>query len=334
MTSHGKMFLIEGPEGREMEIPVSVVRKTDPYPRFEDVTSLRRYYEQEGYVVVRELLPGALCDAAREAFSAEVKPYPGFIYRQALANPEKHIFTEHGYMLNSILNIQDLPMSRFGKFRERGLALLTHPRLQQIVAAILGEPGKLVQSMYFEGNPITWAHQDTYYLDAMEIGRMTAVWVAVEDIHPGAGRFFIYPGSHKIDMARNRQELDIAFHHDRYKSLVLDVIREHKLECRGPALNRGDALFWSSKTIHGSLKTTRPEHSRSSLTAHFIPTSMEFLQWQTRIKPLHLKDINGVMVHCPKDQNRWHNRLIMALETSFPKTFQTAKKLVVKALLR
>jgi len=334
MTPLSKMFLIEGPEGQQIKIPVSVVRKTDPYPLYEDVTRLRQYYEQEGYVVVRDLLPGALCDATREAFLAEVKPYPGFIYRQALANPEKHTFTEHGYMLNSILNIQDLPMSRFRNFRETGLALLTHHRLQKIVVAIFGEPGKLVQSMYFEGNPITWPHQDTYYLDAAEIGRMTAVWVAVEDIHPGAGRFFIYPGSHKIDMVRNRQEFDIAFHHDRYKSLVLDVIRENKLECRAPALNKGDALFWSSKTIHGSLKTTQPEHSRSSLTAHFIPRSMEFLQWQTRIKPLHLKDINGVMVHCPKDQNRWHNRLIMALETSFPKTFQMAKKLVVKALLR
>ena len=155
MTAHGKTFPIEGPEGRQIAIPVSVARKTDPYPPFEDVKSIRQYYEQEGYVIVLELLPAKVCDAAREAFSAEVKPYPGFIYRQAQANPEKHIFTEHGYMLNSILNIQDLPMSRFGKFREKGLALLTHPKLQTIVAAILGEPGKLVQSMYFEGNPIT-----------------------------------------------------------------------------------------------------------------------------------------------------------------------------------
>src|SRR5437870_11290419 len=227
MTAQGKMFPIEGPEGRQIEIPVSVVRNTDPYPPCEDAAGLRRYYEQEGYVVVRELLPGDLCDGAREAFSAEVKPYPGFSYRKALANPEKHVFTGHGYMLNSILNIQDLPMSRFGKFREKGLALLTHYRLQQIVAAILGEPGKLVQSMYFEGNPITCPHQDTYYLEAAEIVRMTAVSVAVEAIHPGAGRVFIYPVSHKIDMTRNTQEFDIAFHHDRYKSLVLDVIREH-----------------------------------------------------------------------------------------------------------
>src|SRR3989442_13798245 len=132
-------------------------------------------------------------------------------------------------MLNSILNIQDLPMTRFGNFREKGLALLTHPRLQTIVAAILREPGKLVQSMYFEGNPITWPHQDTYYLDAAELGRMTAGWGAGGEIHPGAGRFFIFPGSHKINMVTNRQEFDTAFHPDRSKSLRLTGIREHKL---------------------------------------------------------------------------------------------------------
>jgi phytanoyl-CoA hydroxylase len=328
------MFRIEGPDGRPIEIPFSVVRKTDPYPPFEDIKRIRQYYEQEGYVVVRELLPAEFCDAAREAFAAEVKPYRGFIYRQASANPENHIFSAHGYMLNSILNIQDLPSSCMGNFRGKGLALLTHHRLQKIVSVILGEPGKLVQSMYFEGNPVTWPHQDTYYLDAAEIGRMTAVWVAVEDIRPGAGRFFVYPGSHKIEMPRNGKDFDIAFHHDRYKSLVRDVIREHKLECRAPALNKGDALFWSSKTIHGSLQTTQSEFTRSSFTAHFIPESMEFLQWQTRIKPLKLKDIHGVKVHCAKDQNEWNNRLVMWVETRFPSVFQTLKKLVIKLLTR
>ena len=50
--------------------------------------------------------------------------------------------------------------------------------------------------MYFDGNPVTWPHQDIYYLDAEEIGRMTSAWVAVEDIAPDAGRFFVYPKSH------------------------------------------------------------------------------------------------------------------------------------------
>lgn len=45
---------------------------------------------------------------------------------------------------------------------------------------------------------MTWPYQDTYYLDAEEIGRMTAAWIAFEDIAPGARRFFVFPESHLI----------------------------------------------------------------------------------------------------------------------------------------
>src|SRR5262249_6961195 len=155
---------------------------------------------------------------------------------------------------------------------------------------------KVVQSMYFEGNPTTWAHQDTYYLDSADIGRMTAAWIAVEDIKPGAGRFFVYPGSHKIDVARNGGDFDIAFNHDRYKQLVVDLIRRLKLRCHAPALRKGDVLFWAAKTIHGSLETRQPQHSRSSITAHMIPASTDFLQYQTRRRQLRLRVFDGVLV--------------------------------------
>src|SRR3546814_11124767 len=85
---------------------------------------------------------------------------------------------------------------------------MTHPRVQDAVRTIRGEAGKIVQSMYFEGNPATWAHQDSYYLDAEVLGRMVGAWIAVEDIAPGAGRFFIYPGSHRLDVARNGGKVD------------------------------------------------------------------------------------------------------------------------------
>src|SRR2546430_17089029 len=92
------------------------------------------------------------------------------------------------------------------------MSVITHPSLHRRFEAILGEPGKIVQSMYFEGNPKTWAHQDTYYLDSMEIGGMAGAWIAVEDIHPGAGRFFVYSGSHVIEIRKNGGDFGNAFH--------------------------------------------------------------------------------------------------------------------------
>ena len=117
----------------------------------------------------------------------------------------------------------------------------------------------------------------------------------------GAGRFYVYPGSHRIDMEKNGGNFDIAFNHEQYKQLVLDVIDKFDLKCRAPALRKGDVLFWSGKTIHGSLETTTPELSRSSFTAHYIPAKTRFLQFQKRIKTLNLSTINGMQVHTAKD---------------------------------
>lgn len=329
----GGSFPICDAAGIPIRIPANI-EEDFAYFTLDERDDYRRYYVENGYVVVRNVIPRVLCETAMEAFEFEVKQYGGFIYRQTTANPERHVFTKPGYMLNPILNVQSLDSRQFPQFRQAGLDVITHPNVQAIARELLGEPGKLVQSMYFQGNPATWAHQDTYYLDAEQVGRMAAAWFAMEDIAPGAGRFFVYPKSHLIDMAKNGGDFDFAFNHDRYKKLCVDIIRRDRLECRAPALRRGDVLFWSSKTMHGSLETVQPQYSRSSFTAHYIPASLRFLQFQSRIRGLSISKIGGLSVHSPKDLNRPSRRTMFWFETTFPKTFQRAKKLAIKLVTR
>jgi phytanoyl-CoA hydroxylase len=160
---------------------------------------------------------------------------------------------------------------------------------------------------------------------------MAAAWFAVEDIKPGGGRFYIYPRSHLYDVARNSGVYDIAFNHARYKDLVKRAIEDQGFECRAPALSKGDVLFFNAKTIHGSLESPEPQYSRRSFTAHYIPESHRMLQHQSTIKPLQLKCINGMNVNHPKDLSYFSNRTILVIETTFPKSFQLAKRLVTKA---
>ena len=326
-----RRYIITDPLGKTIEIPETAA---DDFAYFDvaDAEGLRSYYEREGYVVVRGLIGPNECDHAQAIFEREVKPTDSFIYRQATANPERHVYTRYGYMLNSILNVQSLDPGRFPEFRKTGTSLITSNRLQAVLGVLFGEPGKLVQSMYFEGNPATWAHQDTYYLDSEHLGAMTAAWIAVEDIKPGAGRFYVYPKSHLYDIAKNRGEFDLGFNHARYKDHVKHVIEEQGFECRAPALSKGDVLFWNGKTIHGSLDTSDPQYSRRSFTAHYIPESHRFLQFQSKITALKLRSINGMNVHHPKDLGSFSNRAILAIETTFPKSFQFAKRLGLKAV--
>jgi phytanoyl-CoA hydroxylase len=232
--------------------------------------------------------------------------------------------------MNPILNFQDVPTKNLGKFREDALAVALNENIKILLTNLFGELPKLMQSMYFEGNTQTWPHQDSYYLDSEKIGSMAAAWFALEDIKPGAGRFFVYPRSHLIDMFKNEGNFDVAFNHERYKKLNREIIEEYNLQCVAPALNKGDVLFWHSKTIHGSLETRQPDFSRSSLTAHYIPESHRFLQFQSKIKQTRMKAFGGWLVNHPKSLDTPRAKAILYFETRFPRSFQFLKWGAVK----
>ena len=326
------MFEIPAPTGDTVSIP-DTPWEDRPYFRSID-TVAHDYLNEEGYVVVRGLLQATDCERIRRAFADEVKPYPGFLYRQTTARAERNQVNAHGHVMNPLVNLQDLDRQRFARLRRHALDAFTAPSVVAALRAVFGEDPKLVQSMYFEGNSATWAHQDTYYLDSERIGTMAAAWFALEDIHPGAGRFYVYARSHRIDLAKNGGDFDVAFHHDRYKKLIVELIRTQRLELRAPALEAGDVLLWNAKTIHGSLPTRGTSNTRQSLTAHYIPCSHRFLSLQSFIRPLRLIEHNGIQVHCPKDQQRLHNRLTLLVESRLPGPFYLAKRLAVKAATR
>jgi len=327
------MFPIPGKAGESLLIPET---RADDQPYFgpHELADASRYLATHGYTVVRGLIPEALCLRSMATFESGVKRYDGYLYRQTTANPELNELTAAGHVINPVLNVQDLATERFLPFRSATLDVLTFAGAQEFLRLHYGEAAKIVQTMYFEGNPATWAHQDTYYLDAEEIGTVVAGWFALEDIRPGAGRFFVYRDSHLVDMRKNGGDFDVAFNHERYKKLVIGIVKERGLQCVAPALARGDVLFWSGKTIHGSLETVDLRSSRSSLTAHYIPESARFLQFQSRVKPLRLRDYNGMAVHHPKALDEASKRAVLKIETTFPRSFRLLKRVAVKAMTR
>ncbi len=332
-TNPGPSHAIESPTGDALLIPASLA-EDQRYFSLDEGEAAAAYYAENGYVVFRGVVPPAMTATARAAWNREMKPHQGYVYRQATGKPEYNNINDRGFVMNPVLNLQDLETRYFTTLKQATLNIFASLPLRRAVMALIGAEPKLVQSMYFEGNNATWAHQDTYYLDSENIGGMVAAWIALEDIQPGAGRFYIYPGSHRINIEKNGGDFDIAFHHDRYKALIIDVIAKYGLECRAPALENGDVLLWNARTIHGSLMTNQPDHSRSSLTAHFIPAVDRFLQFQSRIKRTAMITHNGLPVQTPKNQDRLRHRAMLALETTFPKSYKFARDRAIKLLTR
>lgn len=306
----------------------------DPSFSPHDSDALRRYFEAQGYVVVRGLVPAASCDAARASFASELRPFRGHIYRQTTAAAERHVLSPQGYVLNPILNLQDLSTRFFPEFKRAALEVLTEPAVQAIARNLTGVGAVVVQSMYFDGNPNTQAHQDCYYIDSSRQGALLSAWIALEDIAVGAGRFFVYPGSHRLLLPRNSGSLNLAFSDQGYHPRILDEVRANGLECHAPALRKGDVLFWAACTIHGSLKTLEPQCSRSSITMQIIPADTQLVHFQALTRRLRVRQINGASVHHPKDQDRLRYRALLWAESWFPTPFRLVKRLAIRMLTR
>ena len=328
--------MIELPTPRGLTVRVPESDEEDRSQKFagSDPAAILSFYREQGYVILPGLMPVAKCDEIRRLWEKEIKPSRAFMYRQATAKAERHSLNEKGWVMNPILNLQSVDPLKFGEFRRFATEqILADAALADVFETILEDKPKVVQSMYFEGNSATWEHQDTYYLDSEKIGSMAGAWIALEDIDARAGRFFICPGSHLIELERQNYANNVADHHEDYISEIVSIIRERALGILAPNMSKGDVLFWNSRTIHGSLASQHPEHSRSSITLHAIPAGHRFLQLQNRIKNIRPKEFKGVLIHQPKDLSRPLARCVLRLESWFPTLFYATKGFAIKLSL-
>lgn len=323
------------PRGLPVAVPETAAEDISPKFEVSQAAEIKAYYEENGYVIVKGGIEAAACDQIRALWEREIKPFGGYMYRQATAQVERHKLNDKGWVMNPILNLQSVDPQRFPQFREFGTKqILSHPRLTQAFRTLLGDAPKIVQSMYFEGNSATWEHQDSYYLDSEKLGAMVAGWIAIEDIAAEAGRFFICPKSHKIELIKQQKGNNIADSHEAYIQQVVGRMRALNLEIRAPYLQKGDILFWHAFTIHGSLDSQDEHHSRSSITCHAIPDSHRFLQLHTRVFDLPTDPVQGVKMFRPKDLSKLKNRMVFTVETRFPNAFYAVKKAAVRYVIK
>jgi phytanoyl-CoA hydroxylase len=328
------MIELSTPNGLRVDVPETLEEDPSPHFALEDLEAARRYYDDEGYVVISGLLERSICDELRALWDAEVKPSPRPIYRQATAKLETHTFNANGWVMNPILNLQSLDPRRFGRLRRAAIdKVFNTAPLTRALTGLIGDRPKIVQSMYFEGNSATWEHQDSYYLDSEQIGSMAAAWIALEDIASTAGRFFVCPKSHRLAWERQTSSDNIADKHDVYIAKVVEKYRRSNLAIRAPALKAGEVLFWNAFTIHGSLASQDAHRARSSITCHVIPDAHRFLQLQSRVIDVPSLALEHVSIYAPKDAARFKNRAVAWIEWHFPRLFYWAKASAVKLMV-
>ena len=136
------------------------------------VASCKQIFEREGYVVLRNALPPAVCAEAVDGFLKEVHLDTRALFLRA--EPDRyapHAYTDSGRMRFPIVNLQDIPGRRYPQFKAAGLALLTDPAIREALQMLLGEPVRLLRTMYSDGN----------HAAPMPARALIGAWIAAED---------------------------------------------------------------------------------------------------------------------------------------------------------
>jgi phytanoyl-CoA hydroxylase len=237
---------------------------------------------RDGYALLPGLVAPEACAAVVAAWAREVRPYTGPLLRQLTSVPEVHALSADGLVTNPVCFPARL--TAFADFSRAELTVMRGSELVPTVTAALGGPPALLQSAYYESSTGTLPHVDCNPLDAD--GQLLGAWVALCDIGPGAGRFFVVPGSHRVPRdARFEEFAELAWAGYRAAfverrgpwtetasaALWAEIEAENGLARHAPALRAGDVVLWDRRTVHGSLCPAPGGGPRHSLLMHFVP---------------------------------------------------------------
>lgn len=283
---------------------------------------LSDYYQENGYVVVEGLLPREKIDALISRYESEIMPSKAKFFRQNTNAYEANRATRAGHVIQSFLDIHNY--KRFPEFRQLALDIYFCDELLSALTEVTGSKDhNLMQSMLFDANAATVPHQDWWYLDSVPNGNLLGAWIALEDIQEDAGRFYVMPGSHRVQL----HEANMP--HSEWLAVVKKFFDDNRDKVRAPALKKGDVLFWNSRTVHGALPTTNPDRSRRSITAHFMPSQMTFGNLFVSKPWINYEDYEGHKYFANQPEHsfkaEWVSRVKLALYDS-PRLLKLARK--------
>lgn len=237
-----------------------------------DSAARKAFFQQEGYLVVENLLSKSEVDVCQaeiqrlHAFAAGQEPDAD---KERAAVARQHVQREP--FAKDEVQGDRLPVLRKAEntrqysdiFRD----LAQHPKLVGVVQDLIGTDLLLFRSTLmfkpaFHGSS-HGLHQDSAYWP-MEPPNLVTVSIALNDATPENGCFKVIPRSHLWgmqswgDIAR-QQDADLT---DRAE------VAEQQMDV---PLSAGSALFFHSLMVHGSGPNTTPNPRNTALYAYFSP---------------------------------------------------------------
>lgn len=199
-------------------------------------------YNNEGYAIVKGLLPHDTIDAYTEFWLNHHSKDGNFIDRKGWNN--SHSF-------------------------------VNYPEIRDVLCSkeIYNYLNLLNKDMTLALCFTTWIstryawHQDHLEPDKGAAKERVGVWIALDDIHVDSGPFQFISGSHNWDVD---WEFVLDKNNPKNPSIYFSEMIDYKdSEIKSFTANKGDAIFWQGHTVHRGSVPNNESLLRKSLIAHY-----------------------------------------------------------------
>jgi phytanoyl-CoA hydroxylase len=209
----------------------------------------KRSFDQDGFVVVRQLLEAVDFAELRENVNRYVRDVVPSL-------PDTEAFYHDRAKPETLKQMQRMGRDPFF------LQYMRHPRWTALAESLVGEPAEADQPEWFNKPPgtnhVTPPHQDNYYF-CQAPSRVVTIWLALDDVDTENGCLRYVAGSHRRGFRPHAKSKILGFSQGITDYTPDDFSREVAVPLRA-----GDAVAHHGMTIHradANLSTVRNRRS-------------------------------------------------------------------------
>ncbi len=174
-------------------------------------------------------------------------------------------------------NFTGIKMVFANRYSEKIRTFIANSALIDLLSDLLRWEVHPFQTINFKFGSEQAAHSDSIHMSTYPEGKLTAAWIALEDIGEDQGPLFYYPGSHKLPYTYNR---DLGLEENfvlldsnpnkKYEEFVSRLLEKHKFEKRIFHAKKGDVLIWHPNLLHGGMQQNNRSKTRNSMVIHYF----------------------------------------------------------------
>lgn len=235
----------------------------------------RRFYEENGFIVVKDLVPVEQLQQYALRFdqivSGEVEKGNMIIMKDVTQVKD----SQTSHTVNKIQDFQFEPLLS---------GYLKLPQVLDYVESIVGEDIAVMHSMLINKPPDPGTkssrhplHQDLHYFSFRPANKIVASWTAMQWVHRGNGCLVVVPGSHKENKLYPHNYPDWSGGVNKmYYGIPEPDAERYYSRLLHLEMNPGDTVFFHPLIIHGS-GTNKTDGFRKAISGHFASTDSYYI---------------------------------------------------------